>query len=248
MTHRRAARRIRIRRRRVAALLVVIAAVIAAALSYQSPASSSSTAAPPIDVPRRAPSEADGGLDPALLGALRAAETDAADDGVEIVVESGWRSPEHQAQLLREAVSKYGSAEEAARWGGVPRDVSSRVRRRGRHRAFQCHGVAVGARRGVRAVPDLRQRTVAFRAAPRSRRSGLPSDVPRPYARSKDAAVKLLVAFAVVVLIAGCSNTPAETGDTAGPATNRSKAAKFSDCMREHGVLGVPGTRTRRAS
>jgi zinc D-Ala-D-Ala carboxypeptidase len=55
-------------------------------------------------------------LDPALLGALRQAATDAADDGVEFHVNSGWRSPEYQEQLLREAVSEYGSEEEAARW------------------------------------------------------------------------------------------------------------------------------------
>ena len=128
-------RRIRIRRIRVAGLLVVLAA-IAAALGYQSLVSSSSTAAAPIDVPRSehhgAPGEADGAvpdgatvfddetpgvanLDPALLGALRQAATDAADDGVEFYVTSGWRSPEYQNQLLREAVSEYGSEEEAAR-------------------------------------------------------------------------------------------------------------------------------------
>jgi zinc D-Ala-D-Ala carboxypeptidase len=55
-------------------------------------------------------------LDPDLLGALRQAATDAADDGVEFFVDSGWRSPEYQNQLLREAVSEYGSEEEAARW------------------------------------------------------------------------------------------------------------------------------------
>ncbi len=55
-------------------------------------------------------------LDPALLGPLRQAATDAADEGVEFHVNSGWRSPEYQEQLLREAVSKYGSDEEAARW------------------------------------------------------------------------------------------------------------------------------------
>jgi D-alanyl-D-alanine carboxypeptidase len=55
-------------------------------------------------------------LDPALLGALRQAATDAADDGVEFNVNSGWRSPAYQNQLLREAISKYGSEEEAARW------------------------------------------------------------------------------------------------------------------------------------
>ena len=55
-------------------------------------------------------------LDPDLLGALRQAATDAANDGVEFVVDSGWRSPEYQDQLLREAVSEYGSEAEAARW------------------------------------------------------------------------------------------------------------------------------------
>jgi zinc D-Ala-D-Ala carboxypeptidase len=59
-------------------------------------------------------------LDPALLAALRRAATDAADDGVHFFVESGWRSPEYQEQLLQEAVSKYGSAEEAARWVATP--------------------------------------------------------------------------------------------------------------------------------
>jgi hypothetical protein len=55
-------------------------------------------------------------LDPDLLGALRQAATDAADGGVEFYVDSGWRSPEYQEQLLREAISEYGSEEEAARW------------------------------------------------------------------------------------------------------------------------------------
>jgi D-alanyl-D-alanine carboxypeptidase len=59
-------------------------------------------------------------LDPALLGALRQAATDAADDGVQFVVDSGWRSPEYQERLLREAVLKYGSKEEAARWVATP--------------------------------------------------------------------------------------------------------------------------------
>lgn len=59
-------------------------------------------------------------LDPALLGALRQAATDAAGDGVEFGVDSGWRSPEYQNQLLREAVSEYGSEEEAARWVATP--------------------------------------------------------------------------------------------------------------------------------
>ena len=59
-------------------------------------------------------------LDPALLGALRQAATDAADDGVEFFVDSGWRSPEYQEQLLHDAVLKYGSEEQAARWVATP--------------------------------------------------------------------------------------------------------------------------------
>ena len=55
-------------------------------------------------------------LDPELLRAIRQAAKAAARDGVKMSVNSGWRSPEYQSQLLREAVSEYGSAEEAARW------------------------------------------------------------------------------------------------------------------------------------
>jgi LAS superfamily LD-carboxypeptidase LdcB len=55
-------------------------------------------------------------LDRALLGALRKATTDAARDGVEIFINSGWRSPEYQQRLLRQAVSTYGSERNAARW------------------------------------------------------------------------------------------------------------------------------------
>jgi D-alanyl-D-alanine carboxypeptidase len=139
MTYRKPAapttRRIRIPRILAAGLLVV--AAIGAARGHQLLASLSSTAAAPTDVGRSkhrgALGEADGAvpdgvtvfddeipgvanLDPALLGALRQAATDAADDGVEFFVDSGWRSPEYQNQLLREAVSEYGSEEEAARW------------------------------------------------------------------------------------------------------------------------------------
>jgi hypothetical protein len=104
-------------------MAVGIAAIIGA-LGYQSLAT-------------HAPGEADGvvpdgvrvfddeipavaNLDPALLGALRQAATDAAGDGVEFFVDSGWRSPEYQAQLLLGAISEYGSEEEAARWVATP--------------------------------------------------------------------------------------------------------------------------------
>jgi len=65
-------------------------------------------------------------LDPDLLQALREAATDAADDGIEFYVNSGWRSPEYQNQLLREAVSKYGSEKEAAQWVATA-DTSAHV-------------------------------------------------------------------------------------------------------------------------
>jgi len=65
-------------------------------------------------------------LDSDLRGALRRAAADAAYDGVELVVDSGWRSPEYQEQLLQQAVSKYGSEEEAARWVATP-DTSAHV-------------------------------------------------------------------------------------------------------------------------
>jgi len=59
-------------------------------------------------------------LDPALLRALRGAASDAADDDLSLLVDSGWRSAAYQEQLLREAISKYGSKREAARWVATP--------------------------------------------------------------------------------------------------------------------------------
>jgi zinc D-Ala-D-Ala carboxypeptidase len=147
-----ATRPVRIRWSRVAGLLIVIAA-IAAAVDHEWPASSSSIAfssspaAPPADVPRSehrdALGEADGAvphgttvfddaipgvanLDADLLAALRQAATAAADEGVEFVVDSGWRSRAYQEHLLREAVAKYGSEAEAARWVATP-DTSAHV-------------------------------------------------------------------------------------------------------------------------
>ena len=149
-------RGIRIRWIRVAGVLVGVAAIVSAVgsqllASSSSTAHSSTTATSPIGVPlserrdlrRDARGEADGAvpdrttvfdddvpgiakLDPALLGALREAATDAAGDGVEFVVDSGWRSPGYQEHLLDEAISKYGSEEQAARWVATP-DTSAHV-------------------------------------------------------------------------------------------------------------------------
>ena len=145
-TARRTTRRIRIRRILAAGLLVVVLA-IAADLGNQLLAASPSTIASPIDVlrgeHRDAFGEADSAvpdgttvfddeipgvanLDSDLLDALRRAADDAAYDGVELFVDSGWRSPEYQERLLREAVSKYGSEEEAARWVATA-DTSAHV-------------------------------------------------------------------------------------------------------------------------
>ncbi len=59
-------------------------------------------------------------LDPALLAALRDAATDAAGDSVTFYVNSGWRSSAYQEQLRQEAVTKYGTSADTARWVAVP--------------------------------------------------------------------------------------------------------------------------------
>jgi hypothetical protein len=63
-------------------------------------------------------------LSPDLLSAVRDAATAARADGVEFLVNSGWRSEALQAQLLDDAVSMYGSREEAARWVATPESSS----------------------------------------------------------------------------------------------------------------------------
>ena len=65
-------------------------------------------------------------LDTALLSAIRAAATDAARDAITFVVNSGWRSPAYQEQLLVEAIQKYGSRKKAAQWVATP-DTSAHV-------------------------------------------------------------------------------------------------------------------------
>jgi LAS superfamily LD-carboxypeptidase LdcB len=60
-------------------------------------------------------------LDDRLLGALRRAATEAQRSGLQIYVNSGWRSPAYQERLLDEAVTEYGSAAAAARWVATAR-------------------------------------------------------------------------------------------------------------------------------
>jgi len=120
--------------------LVVLTAAIIGTLAHQSASSSSPSFRVDLRGGHGAATEADGAvteadgalpdgvtifddeypgiasLDPDLLLALREAATGAAEVGIELYVISGWRSPEYQSQLLREAISDYGSEEEAARW------------------------------------------------------------------------------------------------------------------------------------
>ena len=49
-------------------------------------------------------------------GFKREAVTDGEDEGLDFHVVSGWRATSYQDELFREAVWKYGSQEEAARW------------------------------------------------------------------------------------------------------------------------------------
>jgi hypothetical protein len=128
----------------VVAIVAIAAALgskslVSSSLTVPSPptASSPSSAASPVDRSRNEQRDALGeaggavpdgttvfddevpgvaNLDPALLRALRRAATDAAADGVELVVNSGWRSPAYEEQLRREAIAKFGSEAEAARW------------------------------------------------------------------------------------------------------------------------------------
>ena len=112
---------------------------------------------------------------------------DAADDGVEFVVDSGWRSPAYQEQLLREAVSKYGSEAEAARWVATP-NTSAHVSGdavdigpSGAAAWLSEHGAAYGLCQIYGNEPwhyELRPEAVDH---------GCPRHVRRPDARSKDA-------------------------------------------------------------
>ena len=146
----------RIRRLRVAGLLAVTAAIAALGqqLLPSSPSTAAPPIhVLPVEQPRatgerrrerhRALGEADGAvpdgtsvfdngipavanLDPALLAALRRAARDAAANGVELLVDSGWRSAAYQERLRHQAVAKYGSEDEAARWVATP-DTSAHV-------------------------------------------------------------------------------------------------------------------------
>ena len=124
-TARRPARPIRIRRTRVAGLVLVLAALVAVLAHRPAPPSTGAVALPSGAVPRNTTVFDDGvagvdRLDPDLRSALRRAASDAADDGLRLLIDSGWRSPRYQRRLLDRAVAKYGSRAEARRWVATP--------------------------------------------------------------------------------------------------------------------------------
>jgi LAS superfamily LD-carboxypeptidase LdcB len=59
-------------------------------------------------------------LDAGLRAALRAADLDAESAGLELEVNSGWRSLAYQRELFAQAIEQYGSESEAARWVARP--------------------------------------------------------------------------------------------------------------------------------
>ena len=105
----------------ILAALVIVSATLIGVISGRLPGPSPAPSASPGAVRRGLTvfdndRQAVANLHPDLLRALRHAAKDAARHRVEIVVNSGWRSPEYQKRLLRQAVSKYGSKAKAARW------------------------------------------------------------------------------------------------------------------------------------
>ncbi|MGU3654401.1 M15 family metallopeptidase [Mycolicibacterium sp. A43C] len=61
-----------------------------------------------------------GNLDPALRTAVQNATTAAAAQGISVTVNSGWRSPQFQRQLLEDAIVTYGSFAAARQYVQLP--------------------------------------------------------------------------------------------------------------------------------
>jgi LAS superfamily LD-carboxypeptidase LdcB len=66
-------------------------------------------------------------LKPALRHAILAAIYAAGQDGVQLDVNSGYRTPQHQEELYRQAIATYGSAQAAHAWV-LPPDESDHVK------------------------------------------------------------------------------------------------------------------------
>ena len=65
-----------------------------------------------------------GNLQPDLLAAVQQAQADAARDGVDLFITSGWRSERYQQGLLDSAIVTYGSVAEARKWVSTPEESS----------------------------------------------------------------------------------------------------------------------------
>ena len=162
--------------------------VLAVALGYQSLASSHSMG--PSRHDHHGPRPAIANLDPALLGALRQAEADAASDAIKFSINSGWRSPARQARLLQQAVSEYGSQAEAARWVATPQTsphVSGDAVDMGSDATAWLS--AHGADHGLCQIYD--NEPWHFELRPEAHRSRLSAHVSRPHLRPKDAAMNM---------------------------------------------------------
>ncbi|QVI26942.1 M15 family metallopeptidase [Mycolicibacterium neoaurum] len=100
---------------------VLMAGVLATALALAPVAK-----AEPVETPDRPLTAFDtsdpaiGNLDPALRTAVQNATTAAAAQGVSVTVNSGWRSPQFQRQLLEDAIVTYGSFELARQYVQLP--------------------------------------------------------------------------------------------------------------------------------
>ncbi|GAA1771781.1 M15 family metallopeptidase [Nocardioides hankookensis] len=101
----------------VAALLVLALATSGCGIPATGGSDDDDVPTGPIDTGRRTVSK----LDHDLLAALQDAARDAQEDGIELVVTSGWRSKAHQRRLLAQAVTRYGSEAEARRYVATPR-------------------------------------------------------------------------------------------------------------------------------
>lgn len=124
MNHNRPARSTADRARMAVLTVLAVVALPTGFLVWQAtssaPVSSPDSAMQALEAPPMVTDPALHKLDPDLAEALARATAAARDDGVEIDVTSGWRSPEHQERLLRAAVVRYGSLAEASRWVATP--------------------------------------------------------------------------------------------------------------------------------
>jgi zinc D-Ala-D-Ala carboxypeptidase len=66
------------------------------------------------------------GIDPELMARFEQAAADAATEGIELTLTSGWRSAQDQQMLVEQALERYGTAEEAHRWV-LPPEASAHV-------------------------------------------------------------------------------------------------------------------------